>query len=371
MTKLKIEDVVQNYKTETENATEEETNFLISGIDMNNTAYDKLKELERYRITEESKIDAPVPVIKINNEIISTEGNITTFSGASKSGKSALTSILISGAITIDGVYDGLEAIEVAPNSRKRAVIHIDTEQSKHKHQLNVKSMLRRAGMDKCPDYFLSYNIRELAVSEYTAITNKICEAAKAAFGGIHLMVIDGIADYISDVNDPIQSNAIVKFFEELAIKYKAPIITIVHTNPGSDKERGHLGSQCQRKSESVITIKTEGDISFIEPKFLRMAGKGSIPLIQFMYDKTKGYHVGCGIRSDDDTNKDEARLNAVSAACEKVFGGQKSLTYGDSIDAIMRATMKGVVAAKGMFTEMKAHEMIFQGDDKYWRRAV
>ena len=46
-----------------------------------------LDAYEVYRITCHTKIDKPVPVITINNEIISTEGNLTTISGASKAVK--------------------------------------------------------------------------------------------------------------------------------------------------------------------------------------------------------------------------------------------------------------------------------------------
>jgi hypothetical protein len=52
-----------------------------------------------YCITESTPIKEPVPVIKINGETISTEANITTISGASKSGKSAITGLIIAGAI--------------------------------------------------------------------------------------------------------------------------------------------------------------------------------------------------------------------------------------------------------------------------------
>lgn len=330
-----------------------------------------LAKYDHLRITDTTPIEPPVPVITINEEIISTESNLTTISGASKSGKSAFTSILIAGAISKDGIIDGLDSVVVQPNSNSKAVLHFDTEQARHKHQYNVKSILRRAGMDSTPDYFLSYNIRELDISEYETVTGDICLAASERFGGIHLIVIDGIADYISDVNDPVQSNTIVKFFGGLAIKYRTPIIAIVHTNPGSDKERGHLGSECQRKSESVITVKTEGDISYIEPKFLRMAGKGSIPLVQFMYDKNKGYHVGCGIKVDDKATKDGQRIAQLEALANVVFGGQKALSYGEAKEAIMRETKKSEAPAKAMFKEMKAHEMIKQGPDKNWRRGT
>ncbi len=144
----------------------------------------KLEDFEQYRITESTNIKLPVTVIALNGESISTEGSITTFSGASKSGKSACTGFIIAGAISKDGnIVDKLEGLDVAPNIEHKAVIHIDTEQARHKHQYNIKSILKRAGLTTCPDYFLSYNIRQLDINEYAPITTGICEAASAKFG--------------------------------------------------------------------------------------------------------------------------------------------------------------------------------------------
>ena len=274
-----------------------------------NPTVNDLDTFESYRITENTEIPPPVPVVSINGEIISTEGNLTTISGGSKDGKSAFTSILIAGAISDNGQLDGLEGVDVLPNTNKKAVIHIDTEQARHRHQSNMKTILNRCSFASCPDYFLSYNIRAMDVNEYMSFTDGLCRAASTAYSGIHLIVIDGIADFICDVNDSEQSNAIVKFFEGLAVKYQTPIIVIVHTNPNSDKERGHLGSQLQRKSESVLMVKKEGDVSYLEAKLLRMAGKGSIPQIQFSYDRDKGYHTGCGMRTPSQEIKDATRI--------------------------------------------------------------
>ena len=116
----------------------------------------KLSDYEQYRITESTPIKVPIDIITFNNESISTEGNLTTVSGASKSGKTASMSFVIAGAISVNGnVIDKLEGLEVAPNTYHKAVIHIDTEQARHKHQYNLKSILKRADLVKCPDYFL------------------------------------------------------------------------------------------------------------------------------------------------------------------------------------------------------------------------
>ena len=327
-----------------------------------------LQSFDHLRITDTTDIPPPIPIVTINNEIICTECNLTTISGSSKSGKSAFTGIILAGAISQTGIIDGLEYLEVKANKDKKAVIHFDTEQARHKHQSNLRTILKRADYTTCPDYFLSYNIRALDISVYKEATLKICEAANNACNGVHLIVIDGIADFISDVNDTIPANEIVKFFEDLAIKFSCPLITIVHTNPGSDKERGHLGSQCQRKSESLLAIKNENDISYMEPKLLRMAGRGDVPILQFCYSKEKGYHVDMGVKSESESSKNEKRIKQLQKSAAKVFGGQKSLKYADAWNEVAESIGCAESTAKKNLAEMVELGLIYKDDIGYYR---
>lgn len=343
---------------------------------MNNPTFedgtpDGLAKYEHLRITDLTPIPEPEPVIRINGEIIAAAEDIFTISGASKSGKSAFVSMLISAAISETGqISDGLEGVEVLYNADKKAVIHFDTEQARHKHQRNVKTILKRAGFTNCPEYYLSYNIRQLDIEQYAEITTGICQAAKNKFKGIHSIWIDGGADYIADVNSPELSNGIVKYFEELAIQYHTAVFIIVHTNPGSDKERGHFGSQCQRKSGGIIMVKAEGDISFIEPKILRYAGKADIPQLIFKYDKAKGYHVGAGINEgkNDPDKKAESKITDTWRVCEKIFSGQRSFSREKAIGQIMLKKACQERTASGIFALMTAGEMIFKGEDNNYR---
>lgn len=333
-------------------------------------AEETLKKYSYLKITDLTEIPPPIEVIKINGEIISTEGNITTISGASKSGKSAFSSVLIAGAIA-KADYDGFPEVEVSFNTGK-AVLHFDTEQARHKHQKNLKTIFKRAGLENCPENLLSYNIREEDLEKYKKITFELVEAASKKFNGIHLIFIDGGADFIKDVNEPRQSNEIVKFFEELAIKFSTAVVIIIHVNPSGEKERGHLGSQLQRKSESVLSVKIQGDISFLEPKLLRMAGKGNIPLIQFTYDQEKGYHVYCGIKpTEHNDQKDKKRFREIKDTVNVVFAPPISLGYTVAIDKIMKQSKKQIATAKGIFKEMKGHKMIIKGEDNNWRKNI
>jgi len=71
------------------------------------------------------------------------------------------------------------------------------------------------------------------------------------------LVVIDGIADLVSDVNDLEQSNNVVQKIMEWSQKFSCHIITVIHSNFGSDKPTGHLGSLLEKKTETQIQLET------------------------------------------------------------------------------------------------------------------
>jgi hypothetical protein len=103
------------------------------------------KILDKYshlRITTDTVVHPPDPVISIDKATIATVGNIITISGVPKGGKSALSSIFIAGAISSDGLYDGFLGINVSPNPVGAAVIQFDTEQAMHKQKQNLQSIL-------------------------------------------------------------------------------------------------------------------------------------------------------------------------------------------------------------------------------------
>ena len=66
---------------------------------------------------------------------------------------------------------------------------------------------------------------------------------------------IDGIADLVSDVNNLEESNAVVQKIMKWSAELNCHIITVIHSNFGSDKPTGHLGSFLEKKCESQIQL--------------------------------------------------------------------------------------------------------------------
>ena len=111
----------------------------------------------------------------------------------------------------------------------------------------------------------MTLSLRELSPQErYTMMVETLYHYP------FDLVVIDGIADLQRNTNDLEESDALVGALMALSTKTNTHILCVLHTNPGSDKARGHLGSALQRKAESVIYVHRNGACSVVEPQFCR-----------------------------------------------------------------------------------------------------
>jgi hypothetical protein len=332
---------------------------------------DGLELYEHLRITDTTPVPDLIPFFSINDQMIGANGDLIILSGDSKGGKTGVIEHLICGSISVDGdILDTIENAYIRPNPDKRAVIHIDTEQSRTKQKQKQKAIIRRGKFNPFPKNYLAFNFVALDLQEMIPTLKGIIRAAKKEFGGIHSAFIDGVADFMSDVNDQRESDATIKVFHQIALENDCPVYLIIHTNPNSSKQRGHAGSQLQRKGSSVLVIKKDGEFSYLEPQYLRHTANHLVPSIKFTYDQTKGYHVSCGTKSDE--KEDRSRIRFLNEIVDSVFAPPTSLEYSDAIKGIQAATGKSERTAKDYFKDIKeVYKLIVKGADQRWRKAV
>lgn len=338
----------------------------------------RLADFEAFRITSEKNIPPTPATITIGGAPVAAPGNITPITAEGKAGKTAATSVLIAGAISKDGHVDGFTSVEVQPNPKSKAIIHLDTEQSESDQQFNLIKILQRTGIKTTPKNFLSYNIRTLPMQTYQQFTSEVCELANQEFNGIHLIVVDGAADYITSVNDEGEANGIIAFFISLAVKYNCPVILIIHLNENASRTkdtmpRGHVGRQAVRKGYCQLNIIKDGDVSTLSVLRARKASSET-PTVCFRYSLEKGYHVS--IESEDVSEakeivRDTKSRKKAEAIARKVFAPPAAFTYKDALLKIMKETMKSESTAKRILREMEGWDYLKKGDDGFYRLSV
>jgi phage/plasmid primase-like uncharacterized protein len=250
--------------------------------------------LERRRFNPNAKPGPLRQIYTLQDIPISTPGNLTTITSLIKTGKSAVISAM-SSAVMTNGSPDRDNLGFKSANPRGQAVIHFDSEQSPDDHWFLVDSILRRASLTELPPWFYSYCLTGLGYKRIQECLREAILFCARTHHGIHSILLDGVADLVSDVNNDEESNAFVAELQGTAIEYDCTTIGVIHFNPGSEKSRGHLGSQLERKAETNLTLeKSPEEVTRIFSVKNRRAGIPRYGGPCFRYDEEKHMHVSC-----------------------------------------------------------------------------
>ena len=217
--------------------------------------------IEPYILRASDTLPDLKPVISHKGVIIGSEGNISAVVGEAKSKKTFFCTAVV-GSLT-----DTYNNRKFGIEHRLCKVLWVDTEQSREHIQkvlfrINLLSSLQ---IDRDNPLVLTQTLRE----EKPADRLTYMEYA-IRYHQPKLVVIDGISDLMTNTNSLEESEALVSHILNLSTQYKCHIMNVLHTNPNSDKARGHLGSTLMRKAETVIFVHRTGEQSVVEPQYCR-----------------------------------------------------------------------------------------------------
>ncbi|TXD46467.1 AAA family ATPase, partial [Polaribacter sp. IC063] len=198
---------------------------------------------------------------KSGNEILGTLGNFSAIIGKAKSRKSFYVNIAVSTALKEDSV---LGRFSSDLPSDKNEVLYFDTEQGKYHVQLAVKRICTQIKEPE-PKNLHTYYLRSLTPSERLEfIENEILSNDKVGF-----VIIDGIKDLVTSINDEEQATMIVSKLLKWTEERNIHIVTVLHQNKSDTNARGHIGTELVNKAETVLEVaKSENDsnISIVTP---------------------------------------------------------------------------------------------------------
>ena len=274
--------------------------------------YDMAKErVEPYIVDMTKELPEVLPLISISGSCLCSVGNISAVCGEAKSRKTFLTSGLVASAMAIP--YNKLNNFQIVDKNHDLNVLWVDTEQG----EMHVRKVVDRisemtgaklGGLPSEPR-LTTLALRELPPHERK---QRMYDAMRLMH--YDLVVIDGIADLQRNTNDLEESDALVTELMALSTLAQTHVLCVLHTNPGSDKARGHLGSSLQRKAETVLFVHRVGDVSVVEPQFCR-----NEPFERFAFSiNEEGIPEVCDLPGEEHNNN---RHPAV-ALLEDTFGG-------------------------------------------------
>jgi hypothetical protein len=177
------------------------------------------------------------------------------------------------------------------------------------------------------PDFFKAYCLTSMSRKERMQAIVQSMDKFYYQYGGIQLVVIDGIADLVRCANDEAESIAVIDELYRLAGIYKTCIVCVLHFVPNGLKLRGHLGSELQRKAAAILSIEKdeEPQISVVKALKVRDGSPLDVPMIQFAWDKEKQMHLYMGEKPKEE--KEKRKETELQGVARSIFTRQKFCT--------------------------------------------
>ena len=304
-------------------------------------------------------------IVSVNDVPLGTQGNLLCITGGEGTGKSNYVAALIAGAVKPENA-EGIDTLGVSieGNPKGKAVLFYDTEQSEVQLYKNVSTLLRRCGRDTMPEWFKAYCLTGMSRKERLKSIVLSMDKFHYQYGGIHLVVIDGIADLIRCANDEAESIAVVEELYRLAGIYNTCIVTVLHFIPNRLKLRGHLGSELQRKAAAILSIEkdTKPAVSVVKALKVRDGSPLDVPLMQFAWDKEEAMHAYLGEKPKEE--KDRRKEEELVAVARELFSRKRFIGYMELSEELQTAFEVKERTAKSYIRFMREKEIIVKSPD-------
>ena len=225
----------------------------------------------------ENKYPLPDALVFRKGRPVMTRGEITVITGVRKTFKTHIyQEVLKSTLIQKKTLFDANSGL---------TVLVLDTEQHPSRLQEQYTALLSTAGLptSATPSQFKMFYLLGFSHQE---MTDTLLETTKEYHPDI--VIIDGIADFVDDINSYGQCAKLVTTLQSLAMENNCSIVPIIHQNPGTRKERGHLGTILGNKTAGYISLERFGDI--VQVKCLEGCRGEPFPAFAVRFDsETKG----------------------------------------------------------------------------------
>ena len=206
-------------------------------------------------------------VLMVDDTIIGTLGNFSASIGKAKSKKTFNVSAIVASALNNSTV---LHYRSTFPEN-KRKILYIDTEQGRYHCQQVLKRILRLADL---PEYKNPDNLIMLALRKFSPkLRLAIVEQAIGIIPDLGLVIIDGIRDFLYDINSSSESTDIISKFMQWTDDRQIHIHTVLHQNKNDEHARGHIGTELNNKAETIMQVEVDKEdkaVSVVEAVHIR-----------------------------------------------------------------------------------------------------
>ena len=301
-----------------------------------------------------------------DNATMGTLGNISMVYGKAKSRKSFFINMMVVTLLT-GSEFKGFKGC--LPENKSR-VLYFDTEQGTYHVQLAVSRICQQLGNPN-PANLTVYALRKFKPAERVALINEAIEKTP----NVGFVVIDGIRDLVTSINDEDQATEITSHLMKWSEEHQIHIACVLHQNKNDLNARGHLGTELTNKSETVLSVAidtADKAVSIVEADYCRNIAPElfAFEVIDNLPEVVDSYKYDKGTKKQkfDLFNLCDKQKNEL---LDIAFQQNSKIGYSELVSQIKIATQKlysvkvGTVRTKDFLTYCKNNDLIFQEKDR------
>ena len=240
----------------------------------------KIQNLNKMLAAERALTQAAGKEVVFSPPLISRDGvgifgrdTINIIQGAYGSHKSRLAELM--GALMLSLIPDNDRYLGFERQQLERfCICYLDSERNQCEElPYAIQGIKLKAGyqLDEAPTDFRFTSIKAIDRNDrFDAIEAFISHVRENTT--LHLFcLIDVVTDAIGDFNDPKESMRLFDFLGNLCDNYNATFLLVIHQNPGTEKARGHTGTEAANKASTVLQIGYEKDASGNDTELIKL----------------------------------------------------------------------------------------------------
>lgn len=278
------------------------TSYTPINMKHNNDQHNKkdVEEILKTRdlILENAKrtIKFPPPLVTLDNQSLIYPNTVNIIQGKTGVHKSRLIEVMLAVILGARTEHTKLNLGTTTSNISKNIVIYFDTERNiKFQYPMAIQHIKKLLGLNQ-DDEINNFHPISLIDRKRSARVNEIEQTVsyfREKYGSDKQIVVvfDVITDIIKNFNDVSESLEFVSYLNKLINKEDVTIFGVIHENPGegSNKARGHLGTELANKSSTTIQTSLGSkqiENPIIKLQTLKCRNRANIKSIHLKFDE-------------------------------------------------------------------------------------
>lgn len=274
------------------------------------------------------------PFISLNGDPVFYPNTINVIQGKAGVHKSRVAELICSAILKNRNCNN--ELLGFLTNGKFNfAVCYVDTERNiKNQVPYSLQQIKIKAGFEAGEDLpnFEGISLLEVDRDERFEALNEYIHFVRSIYTEHLIIVLDVITDCISSFNDAKESMELIDLMNLCINKHDVTFICLIHENPGvgSEKARGHLGTEITNKASTVIQVGFEKGSDIIKINFIKCRNsKRPMPTYAYYSDIEKGLVLADSklVLEAMDSKKEKATLEQVKKQLTILLTGAMTRT--------------------------------------------